>query len=112
MKCKTKIVKALEDSDILMKRVAETFKNDVKKDSALPLILLLGILGVSLLSGRGLFRAGQGKGMYRAGQRKNLFRAGQGIKKKLLMLPHRLTNFEIKDYFKYEPRLNGVFSKR
>ena len=27
----TKIVKALEDSDVLMKGVAETFKNDLKK---------------------------------------------------------------------------------
>ena len=56
--------------------------------------MLLGTLGVSLLSGKGLyragsnnkyncgqglFRAGQGKGMYRAG--KGLFRAEQGTKK-------------------------------
>ena len=46
----------------------------LKKGGALPLIpMLLGALGASLLTGRGLFRAG--KGMYRAG---NL---GQGINK-------------------------------
>ena len=72
----TKIVKALEDSDILMKGVTKTLKNDVdlKKGGALPLIpMLLVTLGASLLTGRGLFRAG--KGMYRA---------GQGIEKKII----------------------------
>ena len=38
--------------------------------------MLLGTLGASLLTGRGLFRAG--KGMYRAGNQ------GQGIKKKII----------------------------
>ena len=28
----TKIVKALEDSDVLMKGIAETLKNDIKKE--------------------------------------------------------------------------------
>ena len=42
--------------------------------------MLLGILGAYLLTGRGLFRAGQG--MYRVGSKgKGLFRAEQGIKK-------------------------------
>ena len=56
--------------------------------------MLLGILGVSLLNGKGmyrartnnkcncaqgLYRAGEGKGTYKAG--KGLFRAAQGIKK-------------------------------
>ena len=51
--------------------------------------------------------------MYRAGpnQGKGLYRAGQGIIKKSLMPPHPLTNFEIIDYFKNEPRFNGVFSR-
>ena len=70
----TKIVKALEDSGVLMKGVSKTLKNDIKKGGALPLIpMLLGTLGASLLTGKGLFRAG--KGMYRAGNQ------GQGIKK-------------------------------
>ena len=62
----TKIVKTLEDSDVLTKGVTKTLKNDIKKGGALPLIpMLLSTLGASLLTGRGLFRAG--KGMYRAG---------------------------------------------
>ena len=71
---KTKILKALEDSDVLMKGITETLKNDTKKGGALPLIpMLLGTLGASLLTGRGMYRAGnQGQG---------LFRAGHGIKK-------------------------------
>ena len=44
----TKIVKALEDSDVLMKRITEILKNDIKKGGALPLIpMLLGTLGAS-----------------------------------------------------------------
>ena len=84
-----KIVKSLEDSDILMKGSTETLQNDVKKGGALLILpMLLGTLGVSLLSGRGLYRAGsgnkcncktnhQGNGLYRACEK-----AGQGIKKK------------------------------
>ena len=48
-------------------------------------------------------RAGKGKG-------KGLFRGGQGIKKTHLC-QHILINFEIIDYFKNEPRFNGVFSR-
>ena len=95
--------KALEDSDVLMKGITETLKNDIKKGGALPLILmLLGTLGAPLLTGRGLFRAG--KGMYRAGNQ------GQEIKKNSLTPFHPLTNFEIQDYFKNEKRFNGVYS--
>ena len=62
----TKIVKAFEDSDVLIKGITETLENDIKKGGTLPLIpMLLGTLGASLLTGRGSFRAG--KGMYRAG---------------------------------------------
>ena len=82
-----KIVKALQDSDILMKRSTETLQKDVKGGGALPVLpMLSGALGVSLLSERGMYRAGSGnkcncgKGLYRA--REGLFRAGQGIKKK------------------------------
>ena len=55
----TKIVKALEDSDVLIKGVTKTLKNDIKKGVALRMIpMLLRTLGASLLTGRGLFRAG------------------------------------------------------
>ena len=73
-----KIVKALEDADILVKGVTKTLQNNVKKVGVLPILpTLLGTLGLlligNLLSGRGMYRTSQGKG---------LFRAGQGIKKK------------------------------
>ena len=83
----TKIVKVLENSDFLMKGVAKTFKNDIKKGGALPILaMLLGTLGSlligNLLTGRGLYRVGSRQGMYRAGnQGKRLFREEQGIKK-------------------------------
>ena len=55
------MTKALEDSDVLMKGITETLKNDIKKGGALPLIpMLLGTLDASLLTGIGLFRAGKG----------------------------------------------------
>ena len=100
----TKIVKALENSDVLIKGITETLKNDVKKGGALPLIsVLLGTLGAFLLTGRGMYRAGNhGQG---------LFRVGQGIKKKSLTPFHSLTNFEIEEYFKDEKRFNGVYSR-
>ena len=99
-----KIIKALEDSDILLKRITESFKNDVQKGGALRILpMLFGTLGTSLianlLSGRGLFRSGHG-----------LYRTGEGIKKSL-MPAHPLTNFEIQDYYKNEPRFNGVYSR-
>ena len=83
--------------------------------------MLLGTLASSLLTGRGLYRAGSnnnscnryrckyGHGLFRDGH--GLFRAGQGIKNKSLMPPHPLTNFEIIDYFKNEPRFSGVYSR-
>ena len=65
--------------------------------------MLLGTLGASLLTGRGIYRAGnQGQG---------LFRAAQGIKKKSLTPFHPLTNFKIIDYFKGVKGFNGVYSR-
>ena len=70
-----KIVKALEDSDVLLKGVTDTIKNETKKQKGGFLSMLLGTLGASLfgnvLSGKGMSRTGygnnSGKGMYRAG---------------------------------------------
>ena len=81
--------------------------------------MLLGTLGASLLGnllsgGKGIMRAGKGSvasrtkgnGIVRAGE-------GSGSKKKLnLLLPfHPLTNIEISEYYKNEPRFNGVYSR-
>ena len=64
MKGILKIVKSLEDSGILLKRVSETIKNESKEQRGRFLSLLLGTLGASLLSnmltGKGVIRAGEG----------------------------------------------------
>ena len=47
--------------------------------------MLLGTLGVSFLSGKGLYRAGTnnkcncGRGLFRAGQGKAMYRAGKSL---------------------------------
>ena len=59
-----KIVQALEDSNILLKGVTNTIKNETKKQKDGFLSMLLGTLGASLLgnllSGKGIARAGYG----------------------------------------------------
>ena len=59
-----KIVQALEDSNILLKRVTKTIKNETKKQNGGFLTMLLGTLGASLLekllSGKGTVRGGKG----------------------------------------------------
>ena len=99
-----KIVKALEDSDVLLKGITKTIKNETKEQKGGFLSKLLGTLGASLLgnllSGQNLYRTGYG--MYRTGYR---------LKKKSLIPFHPLKNYEIKNYFKDEPRFNGVYSR-
>ena len=60
-----KIVKALKDSNILLKGVTKTIKSETKKQKEEFLSMLLGTLGGSLLrnllSGKGIVRAGSGK---------------------------------------------------
>ena len=60
----SKIVKSLEDSDLLLKGVSETIQNEVKKQKGWFLSLLLGTLGRGLfgniLAGKGMDRAGEG----------------------------------------------------
>ena len=73
-----KIVQALEDSNILLKGVTNTIKNETKEQKGGFLSMLLGTLGASLLgnllSGKGIVRAGsgnnKGKGIVRAGSGK------------------------------------------
>ena len=70
--------------------------------------MLLGTLGASLL---GNLLTG-GKGMTKAGE--GIVRAGEGSKKNKLnlLLPfHPLANIEISEYYKNEPRFNGVYSR-
>ena len=70
-----KIVQTLEDSNILLKGVTKTIKNETKEQKGEFLSMLLGTLGASLLgnmlAGRGIVRAGSGnikqKGIGKAG---------------------------------------------
>ena len=59
-----KIVQALEDSNILLKGVTKTIKNETKEQKEGFLSMLLGALGVSLLgnllTGKGFVRDGEG----------------------------------------------------
>ena len=59
-----KIVQALENSNLLLKGVTETIKNETKEQKGRFLIMLLGTLGASLLgnllTGKGVVRAGYG----------------------------------------------------
>ena len=60
----TKIFQALEDSNILLKGVTKTIKNETKEQKGGFLSMLLGTLGASLLgnslTGKGIVRAGTG----------------------------------------------------
>ena len=85
-----KIVQVLEDSNILLKGVTKTIKNETKEQKRGFLSMLLGTLGASLLgnllTGKGIVRAGsgnkKGKGIVRAGsgnkKGKGIVRAGYG----------------------------------
>ena len=59
-----KIVQALEDSNILFKRVTKTIENGTKEQKGRFLSMLLDTLGTSLLgnflTGKGIVRAGYG----------------------------------------------------
>ena len=85
-----KIVQALEYSNILLKRVTKTIKNETKEQKGGFSGMLLGTLRASLLgnllTGKGILRAGsgnsKGKGILRAGsgndEGKGVVRAGTG----------------------------------
>ena len=75
-----KIVQALEDSNILLKGVTKTIKNDKKEQKGGFLNVLLGTLDFSLLgnmlAGKGIVRTGSGdkkeKGIVRVGYRNEM----------------------------------------
>ena len=79
-----KIIQALHDSNILLKRVTKTIKNETKEHIGGFLSMLLGTLGASLLGNllsgnrnvRARYGSKQGEGIVRAGH-------GYSIKKKL-----------------------------
>ena len=105
-----KIIETLENSGILLKGVSKTIENETKEQRGGFLSMLLGTLEGSLLgnllTGKGIMRAGDG-----------IVCAGEGSrnkKKKKLnsLLPfHPLTNIEINEYYKSEPKFNGIYSR-
>ena len=73
-----KIVKSLENSDVLLKGVSETIQHEAKEQKGGILGMLLGTLGASLLSDV-LSKGLSGKGVIRAGE--GTIRAGYGSKR-------------------------------
>ena len=76
-----KIVKSLENSDVLLKVVSETIRHEAKEQREGFLSMLLGTLGASLLSDV-LSKVLSGKGVIRAGE--GTIRAGYGSKRRSL----------------------------
>ena len=80
-----KIIQALEDTNILLKGVTKTIKNETKEQKGGFLSMLLGTLVASLLgnflAGKGIVRAGSGHPWSSASQNqkgKGIVRAGSG----------------------------------
>ena len=88
-----KIVKSLEDSELLLEGVSETIKNEAKEQKGEFRSILLGTLGASLL---GNMLADKGD---------------LHLKKKHLIPPHPLTNFETQMYYQNESSFNGAYSR-
>ena len=114
-----KIIETLENSGILLKGISKTIEKKTKEQRGGFLSMLLGTLGASLLGnlltgGKGIMRAGEGSVASRA-KSEGIVRAGEGNKSKKTLnslLPlHPLTNIEINEYYKNEPRFNGVYSR-
>ena len=80
-----KIVQTLEDSNILLKGVTKTIKNETKEQKRGFLSILLGTLGASLLgnllSGKGTVRAGEG--IIRAGYGSSIKKSRDNLPKKI-----------------------------
>ena len=83
MKDIIKIVKSLEDSDLLFKGVSETIQNEAKEQKRGFLNMLLGTLGASLLgnvlAGKEVIAKRQSRGINTAGE--GVIRAGYGNKR-------------------------------
>ena len=107
MKDIMKIIKALENSGILLKGVSKIIKNETKEQRGGFLIMLLGTLGASLLGnlltgGKDIMCAGEGSVASRT-KGDGIVGAGEvsESKKKLkfTIAFHPLTNIEISEYY-------------
>ena len=125
MKDIIKIVKSLESSSLLPKRVSKTIKNEAKQQRGWFLSILKGTLGASLLGNiltdKGAIAKRQGWGINRA---KKFVRDGCGNKRSkknktkktklwkqngLLVPPQPVTNFSVQKCSENEPRFNRVY---
>ena len=99
-----KIVKSLEDSDLLLKGVTETVQNEVTEQKRGFLTMLLGTLGATLLGniltgqgvktsqGRGINRAAKSWGVNRAGE--EVLRAGYGSRSSKMEIFNAASSFK------------------
>ena len=82
-----KIIKSLEHSGLLLKRVSETIRNEAKEQKGRFLCMLLGTLNVSLLgnivAGKGIIRVGYGSRDLQSKKGKRIIRADYGSKKSI-----------------------------
>ena len=85
------IVKSLEESGLLIKRVSETIKNETKEQKGGFLSMSLGTLNTNLLG--------------------NLLTGKGTIRAQFLMPPYLLTIFERQKYYHNELKFNGIYSK-
>ena len=87
-----KIVQALEFSNILLKGVTKTVKNETKEQKWRVLSMLLGNLGAislgNLITGKGIVRAGSGNNKI-----KRVVRAGYGNQLKNKMILNTASSF-------------------
>ena len=93
------LVQPFEHSNILLKGLTKTIKNETKDQKGEFLSILLDTLGESLLK-----RNKKGKEIVRVGY-------GNKIVNIFSMPPHPLTNVEIQNCYQNEPRFNGIFSR-
>ena len=92
-----KIVQALEHSNILLKGVTKTIKNEAKEQKRRIF--------------KPVIRYFRSKFVRKHVSRKMNCKSWLWKRMGFLMPPHPLTNFEIQKYYKNEPRFNGVFSR-
>ena len=82
-----KIIKSLEHSGLLLKRVSETIRNEANEQKGRFLSMLLGTLNVSLLgnivAGKGIIRVGYGSRDLQSKKGKRIIRADYGSKKSI-----------------------------
>ena len=110
-----KIVKALENSGILLKGVSKAIKSETKEQKGGFLSMLLGTLGASLLGklltgGKGIMRSEDG--IVRAGSGSVASRAKSDRSKKNPKFTVTFSSLnKYSEYYANEPRFNGVYSR-